>query len=100
MNAAGAPGSEISGLPSLDPQSARALFPVLIERLMRMELPEEQAATIFRRMAEILSKPLSELEPDPVAEDSWKQWLDFCASFRAATPVGSYQDLLEDPERR
>ncbi len=94
------PGPEILKLPALDPHRVRALFPLLIEHLMKVELPEEQAATFFRQLTEPLLKLLSNPEPDQAIDDSWKQWFDFCESVHTAAPVRSYQDILDDPDRR
>ena len=100
MSVAMVPGSEFIKLPPLDPQRARALFPILIERLMKMDLPEEQVTDLFRTLMEPLLNLLSQPEPDQAVGDSWKQWFDFCESLRTVAPVRSYQDILDDPDRR
>jgi hypothetical protein len=99
MNAAVVSGFELINLPPLDPQRARALFPLVIERLMTMNLPEDQATLFFRNLLEPLLQLLSHSESGQAADHSWKEWFDFCESFRAEVPVQSYQDILDDPDR-
>lgn len=101
MSPSMAPGFELGRLPSLDAERARALFPLLIERLMKMDMPEEQATNLFRTLAEpLLNLLLSGTGSEQTRDESWNQWFAFCESFRAAPAARSYQDILDEPDRR
>jgi hypothetical protein len=90
------PSFDPSLLPQLGPAEARALLPVMLEKVMQLELPAEQARAFFNAFLERL-RPL--LNEDAPPDEPWNRWFALCDSFEP-TADKSYLDILEDPERR